>query len=84
MPSFIATPLSFGLAYGLTGGDDEAKVNIIIDSEVINRTNELLNILEEQKRQRFEDEFGTADNYETLIGAATFSPTEQDMPIESI
>ena len=30
MPSFIATPLSFGLAYGLTGGDDEAKANIII------------------------------------------------------
>ena len=38
-----------------------------------------LNILEEQKRQRFKDEFGTADNYETLIGAATFSPTEQDI-----
>ena len=47
LPSFIATPLSFGLAYGLTGGDDEAKVNIIIDSQVINRTNELLNILED-------------------------------------
>ena len=47
LPSFIATPLSFGLAYGLTGGDDEAKANIIIDSQVINRTNELLNILED-------------------------------------
>ena len=47
LPSFIATPLSFGLAYGLTSGDDEAKANIIIDSQVINRTNELLNILED-------------------------------------
>ena len=25
LPSFIATPLSFGLAYGITGGDKEAE-----------------------------------------------------------
>ena len=47
LPSFIATPLSFGLAYGITGGDTEAQQNIIIDSQVINRTNELLNVLED-------------------------------------
>ena len=47
LPSFIATPLSFGLAYGITGGDTEAEQNIIIDSQVINRTNELLNVLED-------------------------------------
>ena len=47
LPSFIALPLSFGLAYGMTGGDKEAENNIIIDSQVINRTNELLNVLED-------------------------------------
>ncbi len=47
LPSFIATPLSFGLAYGITSGDEDAKANIIIDSQVINRTNELLNVLED-------------------------------------
>ena len=47
LPSFVATPLSFGLAYGFTSGDEDVKNNIIIDSQVINRTNELLNVLED-------------------------------------
>ena len=42
-PSFWATPLSFGLAFGLSSGDE--KDNVIIDSQVINRTMELLNVL---------------------------------------
>jgi len=37
-----------------------------------------LNMAQESKRQQFEDEFGQADNYKTLIGAATFSPTEKE------
>ena len=39
----MATPLAFGLAYGFTSGDE--KGNVIIDSQVINRTMELLNVL---------------------------------------
>jgi len=37
-----------------------------------------LNMAQENKRQQFEDEYGQADNYKTLIGAATFSPTEKE------
>ena len=43
IPSFVATPLAFGLAYGFTSGDE--KGNVIIDSQVVNRTMELLNVL---------------------------------------
>jgi len=45
MPSYVATPLAFGLAYGFTSGDKDAEHLTFIDSEVINKTNELLGVL---------------------------------------
>jgi len=45
MPSYVSTPLAFGLGYAFTGGDKEADNNMILDSQVINRTNEILAIL---------------------------------------
>ena len=44
-PSYVSTPLAFGLGYAFTGGDKEADNNMILDSQVINRTNEILAIL---------------------------------------
>ena len=43
VPSFVATPLAFGLSYGFTSGDKDD--NVIIDSQVVNRTMQLLNVL---------------------------------------
>ena len=40
---FCCYTTSFGLAYGFTSGDE--KGNVIIDSQVVNRTMELLNVL---------------------------------------
>ena len=45
VPSFAALPLSFGLAYGFSGGEKEVDGNMIMDSQALNRTFELLNIL---------------------------------------
>ena len=45
VPSFAAMPLSFGLAYGFSGGEKEVDGNMIMDSQALNRTFELLNIL---------------------------------------
>ena len=45
IPSYVANPLSFGLAYGFTSGDKEAEHLMFIDSEVINKTKELLGVL---------------------------------------
>ena len=45
VPSYVATPLSFGLAYGFTGGDKETEMNMFIDSEAINALNEALGAL---------------------------------------
>ena len=45
VPSYVATPLSFGLAYGFTGGDKEKETNVFIDSEAINALNEALGVL---------------------------------------
>ena len=45
VPSYVATPLSFGLVYGMTGGDKEAENNMFIDSETIHGLNELLGVL---------------------------------------
>ncbi len=45
VPTFAAMPLSFGLAYGFSGGEKEVDGNMIMDSQAINRTFELLNIL---------------------------------------
>jgi len=45
VPSFAAMPLSFGLAYGFSGGEKEVDGNLIMDSQALNRTFELLNIL---------------------------------------
>ena len=45
IPSYVATPLAFGLAYGFTSGDKEAEHLTFIDSEVINKTKELLGVL---------------------------------------
>lgn len=45
IPSYVATPLSFGLAYGMTGGEKEKDVNVFIDSEAINALNEALGVL---------------------------------------
>lgn len=45
VPSYVATPLAFGLAYGLTGGDKEKQTNVFIDSEAINALNEALGVL---------------------------------------
>ena len=45
VPTFAAMPLSFGLAYGFSGGEKEVDGNMIMDSQALNRTFELLNIL---------------------------------------
>ncbi len=45
LPSYLSVPLSFGIAYGSTGGTKDAQNNLFIDSQVINRTNELLRVL---------------------------------------
>jgi len=45
VPSYVATPLAFGLAYGMTGGDKEAENNMFIDSETIHGLNEVLGVL---------------------------------------
>jgi len=45
VPSYVATPLSFGLVYGMTGGDEEAENNMFIDSETIHGLNEVLGVL---------------------------------------
>lgn len=45
IPSYVSTPLSFGLAYGMTGGEKEKDVNVFIDSEAINALNEALGVL---------------------------------------
>ena len=45
VPSYVATPLAFGLAYGMTGGDEEAEKNMFIDSETIQGLNEVLGVL---------------------------------------
>ena len=45
VPSYVATPLAFGLAYGMTGGDQEAENNMFIDSETIHGLNEVLGVL---------------------------------------
>ena len=45
VPTFAAMPLSFGLAYGFSGGEKEVDGNLIMDSQALNRTFELLNIL---------------------------------------
>ena len=45
VPTFAAMPLSFGLAYGFSGGEKEIDGNMIMDSQALNRTFELLNIL---------------------------------------
>ncbi|BAQ86225.1 hypothetical protein [uncultured Mediterranean phage uvMED] len=45
VPSYVATPLSFGLVYGMTGGDEEAENNMFIDSETIHGLNEILGVL---------------------------------------
>ena len=45
VPTFAAMPLSFGLSYGFSGGEKEVDGNMIMDSEALNRTFNLLNIL---------------------------------------
>ena len=45
VPSYVSTPLAFGLAYGMTGGDKEAESNMFIDSETIHGLNEVLGVL---------------------------------------
>ena len=45
MPNWLATPLAFGLSYGLTGGDKDVENNMLVDSQVVNRTLELMNVL---------------------------------------
>ena len=45
MPSWLATPLAFGLAYGLSGAEKDLDNNLLIDSQVVNRTLELMNVL---------------------------------------
>jgi hypothetical protein len=43
VPSFAAMPLSFGLAYGFSGGEKEIDNNMLMDSQAINRTFETIN-----------------------------------------
>ena len=45
VPDKVSTPLSFGLAWGFTGGDEETEKGMFIDSEVIHGVNEILGIL---------------------------------------
>ena len=51
VPSYVATPLSFGLAYGFTGGDKEKETNVFIDSEAINALNEALGVSIHQRQK---------------------------------
>ena len=85
LPSYVATPLSFGLAYGFTSGDKEAKRLTFIDSEVINGVNEVLEVLPNTP----ESEVGelVANTFEgTLWGAAgeglirTFKVLKNNVP----
>ena len=60
VPSFAAMPLSFGLAYGFSGGEKEIDGNMIMDSQAINRTFELLNILPDTPESEIAEAVGTA------------------------
>ena len=55
VPSYVATPLSFGLVYGMTGGDEEAENNMFIDSETIHGLNEVLGVLPDTPESRIAD-----------------------------
>ena len=60
VPTFAAMPLSFGLAYGFSGGEKEVDGNMIMDSETMNRTFELLNILPDTPESEIAEAVGTA------------------------
>ena len=60
VPTFAAMPLSFGLAYGFSGGEKEVDGNMIMDSQTMNRTFELLNILPDTPESEIAEAVGTA------------------------
>ena len=60
VPTFAAMPLSFGLAYGFSGGEKEVDGNMIMDSQVLNRTFELLNILPDTPESEIAESVATS------------------------
>ena len=60
VPTFAAMPLSFGLAYGFSGGEKEVDGNMIMDSQALNRTFELLNILADTPESEIAEAVATA------------------------
>jgi hypothetical protein len=72
VPSFAAMPLSFGLAYGFSGGEKEIDNNMIMDSQAINRTFELLNILPDTPESEIAEAVATA--FEGTLWTAAIGP----------
>ena len=72
VPSFAAMPLSFGLAYGFSGGEKEIDGNMIMDSQAINRTFELLNILPDTPESEIAEAVATA--FEGTLWTAAIGP----------
>jgi hypothetical protein len=72
VPSFAAMPLSFGLAYGFSGGEKEIDGNMIMDSQAINRTFELLNILPDTPESEIAEAVSTA--FEGTLWTAAIGP----------
>ena len=60
VPTFAAMPLSFGLAYGFSGGEKEVDGNMIMDSQALNRTFELLNILPDTPESEISEAVATS------------------------
>jgi hypothetical protein len=72
VPSFAAMPLSFGLAYGFSGGEKEIDNNMLMDSQAINRTFELLNILPDTPESEIAEAVATA--FEGTLWTAAIGP----------
>ena len=72
VPTFAAMPLSFGLAYGFSGGEKEIDGNMIMDSQAINRTFELLNILPDTPESEIAEAVATA--FEGTLWTAAIGP----------
>ena len=72
VPNFAAMPLSFGLAYGFSGGEKEIDGNMIMDSQAINRTFELLNILPDTPESKIAEAVATA--FEGTLWTAAIGP----------
>ncbi len=72
VPNFAAMPLSFGLAYGFSGGEKEIDGNMIMDSQAINRTFELLNILPDTPESEIAE--AVATSFEGTLWTGAIKP----------